>query len=412
MKTIIKSALIIDPRSTHRGKKRDILIENNIITKIAAKIEEKKAAIISEKNLCVSPGWIDLRANFRDPGDEYKEDLNSGLNAAKAGGFKTVLIMPSTNPPLDTKAQIEYVQRKATGHTVELLTTGTLSSGLEGKQLSEMFDMKQSGAVAFTDDKENVGTELMVRALDYSRNFDGLIISFPMDKGVNPGGMLHEGPTSVSIGLKGLSSASEEIRLSRDIELLRYCGGRLHVSLISTAGSVELIKKAKKDGLNITASIASHQLAFTDADMSTFDSNLKVLPPFRGESDRKALIKGLKDGVIDAICSDHSPEDHEHKVLEFEYANYGISSIQTSFAVAYEALKNTLSLEEIISKFTSGPAHVLKRELPAIKEGNSAALTVFATETEQTFGKKEWKSKSINSPFFNTKFNVRVVDVI
>jgi dihydroorotase len=295
---------------------------------------------------------------------------------------------------------------------VNLLTAGTLSSGLEGKQLSEMFDMKQSGAVAFTDDKENVGTELMVRALDYSRNFDGMIISFPMDKGVNPGGMLHEGPTSVSMGLKGLSSASEEIRLTRDIELLRYCGGRLHVSLISTAGSVELIKKAKKDGLNITASIASHQLAFTDADMSSFDSNLKVLPPFRGESDKKALIKGLKDGVIDAICSDHSPEDHEHKVLEFEYANYGISSIQTSFAVAYEALKNTLSLEEILSKFTTGPAHVLKSELPIIKEGNSAALTIFATETEQTFGKKEWKSKSINSPFFNTKFSVRVVDVI
>ena len=412
MKTIIKSALIIDPRSTHHGKKRDILIENNIITKIAAKIEEKKATIISEKNLCVSPGWIDLRANFREPGDEYKEDIASGLNAAKAGGFKTVLVMPSTNPPLDSKAQIEYVQRKANGHVVNLLTAGTLSSGLEGKQLSEMYDMKQSGAVAFTDDKENVGTELMVRALDYSRNFDGMIISFPMDKGVNPGGMLHEGPTSVSMGLKGLSSASEEIRLSRDIELLRYCGGRLHVSLISTAGSVELIKKAKKDGLNITASIASHQLAFTDADMSSFDSNLKALPPFRGESDKKALIKGLKDGVIDAICSDHSPEDHEHKVLEFEYANYGISSIQTSFAVAYEALKNTLSLEEILSKFTTGPANVLKSELPIIKEGNSAALTIFATETEQIFGKKEWKSKSINSPFFNTKFSVRVVDVI
>ena len=412
MKTIIKSALIIDPRSTHHGKKRDILIENNIITKIAAKIEEKKAAIISEKNLCVSPGWIDLRANFRDPGDEYKEDLNSGLNAAQAGGFKTVLIMPSTNPPLDTKAQIEYVLRKANNHKVTLLTTGALSSGIEGKQLAEMYDMKLSGAVAFTDDKENVGTELMVRALEYSKNFDGMIMSFPLDKGVNPGGMLHEGPTSVRMGLKGLSNASEEIRLMRDIELLRYCGGRLHVSLISTAGSVELIKKAKKDGLNITAAVASHQLAFTDADMSGFDSNLKVLPPFRSENDKKALIKGLKDGVIDAICSDHSPEDHEHKVLEFEYANFGISSLQTSFAVAYEALKNVMTLEEIVSKFTSGPSQVLKMELPAIKEGNPASLTVFATETEQTFGKKEWKSKSINSPFFDTKFSVRVVEVI
>lgn len=412
MKTIIKSALIIDPRSTHHGKKRDILIENNIITKIAAKIEEKKAAIISEKNLCVSPGWIDLRANFRDPGDEYKEDLNSGLNAAQAGGFKTVLIMPSTNPPLDTKAQIEYVLRKANNHKVTLLTTGALSSGIEGKQLAEMYDMKLSGAVAFTDDKENVGTELMVRALEYSKNFDGMIMSFPLDKGVNPGGMLHEGPTSVRMGLKGLSNASEEIRLMRDIELLRYCGGRLHVSLISTAGSVELIKKAKKDGLNITAAVASHQLAFTDADMSGFDSNLKVLPPFRSENDKKALIKGLKDGVIDAICSDHSPEDHEHKVLEFEYANFGISSLQTSFAVAYEALKNVMTLEEIVSKFTSGPSQLLKMELPAIKEGNPASLTVFATETEQTFGKKEWKSKSINSPFFDTKFSVRVVEVI
>ena len=223
MKTLIKSAIIVDPRSALHMKKRDLLIEDGVIIKIAAKIDEKKAEIIEAKGLHVSTGWIDLRAQFRDPGEEFKEDIFSGLDAAKEGGFKAVVVMPSTTPTVDTKAQVEYLLRKSESHVTSLLPTGTLSAAGEGKQLSEMFDMANAGAIAFTDDKSNVGTELMTRALEYASNFGGLIMTFPHDPGVNPGGMVNEGATSVKMGLKGISAFAEEIRLSRDIELLRYC---------------------------------------------------------------------------------------------------------------------------------------------------------------------------------------------
>ncbi|MFY7706749.1 MAG: dihydroorotase [Flavobacteriales bacterium] len=412
MKTLIKSALIIDPTSTHNGKKRDILIDKGIIIKIAASISDTKADIISGKNLCVSPGWIDLRANFRDPGDEHKEDLHSGLDAAEAGGFRFVVTMPSTNPVIDSKSQIEYITSRNAHHTVEVLPAGALSAKMEGKVLAEMYDMQQAGAVAFCDDKQNVSTEMMVRALEYAKNFHGLIMSFPYDGGVNPGGLINEGPSSVNTGMKGLSNTSEELRLMRDIELLRYTGGKLHVSLISTAQSVEFIRKAKKEKLNITCAIAAHQLAFLDSDLEAFDSNLKVLPPFRNAVDRKALIKGLKDGTIDAICSDHQPEDHEHKVLEFEYANFGISSIQTAFSVALTHLGDSIELPVLIEKFTTGPAKVLGMGISSIEEEYQAELTVFETETERTFGKKEWRSKSINSPFFDKTLKGNVIAVI
>lgn len=198
----------------------------------------------------------------------------------------------------------------------------------------------------------------------------------------------------------------------RDIELLRYTGGKLHVSLISTAQSVEFIRKAKKEKLNITCAIAAHQLAFLDSDLEAFDSNLKVLPPFRNAVDRKALIRGLKDGTIDAICSDHQPEDHEHKVLEFEYANFGISSIQTAFSVALTHLGDSIELPVLIEKFTTGPAKVLGMGISSIEEEYQAELTVFETETERTFGKKEWRSKSINSPFFDKTLKGNVIAVI
>jgi dihydroorotase len=412
MKTLIKSAIIVDPRSALHMKKRDLLIEDGVMIKIAAKIDEKKAEIIEAKGLHVSSGWIDLRAQFRDPGEEFKEDIFSGLDAAKEGGFKAVVVMPSTTPSIDTKTQVEYLLRKSESHVTSLLPTGTLSAAGEGKQLSEMFDMANAGAIAFTDDKSNVGTELMTRALEYSSNFDGLIMTFPHDPGVNPGGMVNEGATSVKMGLKGISTFAEEIRLSRDIELLRYCGGRMHVSLISTAGSVDLIRKAKRDGLQITAAVAAHQLMFTDEDVATFDSNLKVMPPLRSENDRKALIRGLKDGTIDAIVSDHSPEDHEHKVLEFEYANYGMSSIQTCFATANSALEKHLTTEQIIEKFTSGPARILGLELPVIEEGEDAFLTLFCPNETETFSKEKWRSKSINSPFINKPLTGKVIDVI
>lgn len=411
MKTLLKSATILDKRSPHNGKVRDVLIDKGKISAIAASLPEIKGRTIKSKGLCVSPGWIDMRANFRDPGFEFKEDLNSGTKAAAAGGFTRVLLMPSLLPVTDNKGAVEYLRRLNPVNGVQLLVAGSLSAGMEGKQMAELFDMSQSGAVAFTDDKQNVGTELMLRALEYTKNFNGLVLSFPLDRGVNPNGLMHEGVTSVSMGLRGLSHMSEEIKLSRDLDLLRYSGGKMHVSLISTARSVQMIRLAKKEGLKVTCGIAAHQLSFTDENMLGFDSNMKVMPPFRSKADHKALIDGLKDGTIDVICSDHSPEDIEHKKREFEDAEFGISSIQTAFNSIFQATEKNLDLAVIANALSVNPATILNQDLPVIEVGSEAELTVFSTGEDSVFDEKNWLSKSKHSPFYGKKLRGKVFEI-
>ncbi|MEY3398240.1 MAG: hypothetical protein RL220_834 [Bacteroidota bacterium] len=410
MKTLIKSVTILDKRSPHHGKKRDVLIEKGRITDIASTISNAKGRVIQDKELYLSPGWIDMQADFADPGYEFREELYSGTRAARAGGFTRVVLLPSVLPVADTKGAIEYLTRRSPLNGVHLLPAGALSEQMQGKQMAELFDMHLSGAVAFTDGKESVGTELLVRSLEYTRNFDGLVITFPLDKGVNPKGQMHEGKTSVSMGVKGLPGLSEEIRISRDLDLLRYAGGRLHISLISSARSVQLIRQAKKEGLNVTCGIAAHQLSFTDADMAGFDSNLKVLPPFRENSDIKAIIEGLKDGTIDVICSDHSPYDTEHKKREFEDASFGISGIQTAFNAILSSAKG-LPVERIADALSTRPAGILKVDLPVIDKGADAELTLFSTHGQTEFTDKTWMSRSRNSPFFNTTMPGRVIEV-
>jgi dihydroorotase len=408
MKTLLKSALILDPASVLHGKRRDILIQNGKITELASDIDESNVKTIASKGLCVSPGWIDLKANFCEPGFEFKENLRSGIDAATRGGFKSVVLMPSTLPVVDGKSGIEFVQMRTSKSAVRILQTGALSEKMEGKQLSEMFDMFSAGAIAFTDDKNNVSTELMSRALEYSKNFGGLVMSFPYDRGVSSHGQINEGNASVSLGMKGIPNVSEEMRIQRDIELLRYHGGRLHFNLISTSRSVDMIRKAKREGLNVTCAIAAHQLSFLDEDLKTFDTNLKVLPPFRTREDRKALIQGLKDNTIDAICSDHTPEDVEHKVREFEDASFGVSGIETAFCSAWSALEKSMSIDEVIAKFTAGPAMVLGETLGGISVGYDKGITVFSTDENTLFSKETWKSKSSNNPFITKELRGRV----
>ncbi|MBX7052279.1 MAG: dihydroorotase [Flavobacteriales bacterium] len=409
MKTLIKSALIHDPNSTHHGKRRDVLLDKGIIAQIGTGLADPKAKLIEGNGLMVTAGWIDLKANFCDPGVEYKEDLTSGMAAASRGGFRKVVLMPSTWPVIDSKATVEYILRNATHPQVEVMVAGSLSDKMEGKQLSEMYDMHSAGAIAFTDDKKNVGTELMSRALEYAKNFGGLIMSFPYEKSLSPHGQMNEGAVSVSLGMKGIPHVSEEMRVQRDLELLRYHGGRLHFMLISTSKSVELIRKAKKEGLQVTCSIAAHQLSFLDEDLRTFDSNYKVLPPFRTKEERKALIAGIKDGTIDAICSDHTPEDIEHKVREFEDAEFGISSIETAFPSAWTALSPHMDIADVIPLFTSGPAKILGISQPSISEGNPASITAFTPTETTAFSKDTWKSKSYNSPFLGKTLNGKVM---
>jgi dihydroorotase len=406
-RTLLSSVYVFDPTSKHHGKTRDVLLDKGKIVEIAAKIADLKATKIKVPGMCISPGWIDLAARFCDPGEEFKEDLHSGALAAKRGGFKRVVVLPNSISPADSKSQIEYITRANQHGPVTLLPAGSLSAKGEGKQLAEMADMATSGAVAFTDDKRSVSTELMTRALDYARNFGGLVFSFPMDLGVVPGGLMHEGAVSTSLGMKGIPHVAEELRLMRDISLLRYTGGELHVSLISTANSVNLIREAKEEGLNITCAVAAHQLCFTHADLQGFDSNLKVMPPFRTEEDLDALIEGLADGTIDAIVSDHTPEDTEHKDLEFEDANFGMSSIQTTFHSAYTALENKVDLDTLLHALTTGPASVLGVSVGALEAGCSD-YTVFSLSEDTRFDQSNWASKSKNSPYFGSTLRARI----
>jgi dihydroorotase len=395
MKVLLKSALIYDPTSQHHGKKRDLLLQGNRVLSIAPELSDSKARIVSGKSCIVSRGWTDLASRTGEPGTEYKEDFSSLKRAALKGGYCRTAVLPSTLPAVDSKSAIQFV-KSHTEAGIEMLAVGALSHQCEGKQLAEMYDMQQAGAVAFSDDRGNISTELMCRALEYSRNLKSVIMVLPWDRGLNGNGQMHEGAVSVSLGMKGLPSLSEEIRLQRDLELLRYCGGRIHFMLISTAKSVELIRKAKREGLAVTCAVAAHQLMFTDEDLRTFDSNYKVIPPFRGKDDRKALIAGLKDGTIDAIVSDHSPEDVEHKVREFEDANFGVSSIESSFCTAFTALEKYMTAEEVIEKFTTGPEHVLSLAAQPVSDGSY--VSIFNTAANTEFTANTWQSKSKNSP--------------
>jgi len=405
MKVLLKSALIYDPTSEHHSKKRDVLLQGNRIVSISPDIQDSRAKTIQAKGIVVSRGWTDLSARSGEPGAEYKEDLTSLRDAARRGGFARLAVLPSTRPAVDNKSAIHFINQHSEEST-EFIPIGALSQKLEGKQLAEMFDMQQAGAIAFSDDRGNIGTELMCRALEYSRNINSLIMVLPWDRGINGNGQMHEGPISVSLGMKGIPNQAEEIRVQRDIELLRYCGGRLHFMLISTARSVELIRKAKREGLQITCAVAAHQLLFTEENLTGFDSNFKVIPPFRSKDDRKALIAGLKDGTIDAIVSDHCPEDIEHKVREFEDASFGISSVEASFCSAFTALEKYMSLEEIIEKFTTGPEQILGIQSCPVSEG--AHVSIFNPESNTEFTSDTWVSKSKNSPLIGMRLRGEV----
>jgi len=409
MKYIIRQATIVDHLSSRDGKKKDILINNGIIEKIADKITDKADQEISIPGLHASPGWIDMQANFRDPGHEYKENLTSGSNAAAKGGFTGVCLQSSTEPTLDSKSQIEYVKKSAQNLSIHIYPIGAITTKREGKEMAELFDMNQAGAIAFSDDKRYVeNPKLLELALNYTKNFNGLIIHFADTPALSLKGMMHEGENSVFLGMKGIPAMAEEQGLSRDLYLAEYTQGKIHYNLLSSEGSTVLIKDAKKKKLHVTAGVAAHQLYFTDEVLKGFESIHKVNPPYRTKKDVDALINALKDGTFDTICSDHSPEDVENKNLEFEYARNGIINIQTAFAVANTSLKNKLTLQEIINKFAGNPRNILGLAPATIEEGMTAEITFFDPEATSVFDKETNASNSYNSPFFGVEFTGKV----
>lgn len=410
MRILIKSCKIVHTGSSHNGLEKDILIEDGIISKIEDSLNIEADQTITFKDLHVSSGWYDANVNFCDPGFEIKEDIASGLKAAESGGFTAVSVSPDTNPCLSNKTQIEYVLKSSVFSSVDIFPFGSITEQLQGEQLAELYDMSKSGAVAFMDGNRDVSAGIMYRALLYAQNFDGKIISFPYDQSLFGKGVVNEGKVSVQTGLKSIPSLSEHIRVQRDISLVEYTKGSLHFTGISTKESVDLIREAKKKGLAITADVYIMNLLFNDNEMLGFNSNMKVLPPLRGEEDRLALIAGIKDGTIDLVCSNHSPQNIENKELEFDLAEFGIIGIQTMFSLLCEI--EGLTIEEKIDCISAKARNVFGLKLVTIEEGALANLTLFSPSLEWTLTEDQIISKSKNTPFIDRQFNGKAIGTI
>ena len=414
MNILIKQATIVDSNNSHNGKVVDILIEKGVIKQIKKSItSEKGIKIIEGDNLHVSAGWLDMQVNFCDPGNEHKETLERGLKAAVKGGFTGVAVMSGTNPPLHNKAQIDYVVNKAKSNPVDVYPVGTLSYNQEGKDLSEMYDMQLSGAVAFSDYKKPIkDAGLILRALQYSNNINSFIITHCDDKTISHGGLMNEGVTSTRLGLKGMPALAEEIMLQRNIQILEYTGGKMHIPTISTIGSVELIKKAKAKKLNITCGVAAYNLFLDETELEGFDTNFKVNPPLRTKEDVDALKKAVADGIIDVIVSDHNPQDIESKDLEFDLADNGMVGLESCFGVANAALSSKASLESVVDTLTKNPRAILGLKEVSVKEGEEANLTIFNPGKKFVFDKSHIVSSSKNSGFIGKELKGEVIGII
>ncbi|MFB0496208.1 dihydroorotase [Mucilaginibacter sp. OAE612] len=406
MNLLIKSATILDPGSSFHQQVADILIENGVITRIGDDIDAD-AELFDAEGKYVSPGFFDLNCNVGELGLETKEDLRSGTVAAAAGGFTGIALMPNTQPPVHSKSEVEYLLNRSKGNLVDVYPLGTISQKREGKDLAEMYDMYQSGARAFTDGSRPVqDAGLMERALLYAQGFDALVFSYPEDTAIAGKAKVNEGEISTLLGMKGIPSLAEELMVARDLYLAEYTVSRIHFTTISTARSIELIREAKRKGIEVTCDVAAHHLVLTDEALLGFDSLYKVKPPLRTADDVAALIKGLKDGTIDAIVSQHTPHEIEFKDVEFEVAEYGIIGLQTAFSLA---LKAGLPVELIVEKLAVNPREILGVELPVIAEDEKANIVVFDTDTEWEYTAANNKSKSANSPYIGQRLKGKVL---
>ena len=406
MSIILKSAKVINAESKYNGTKQDILISEGKIVKIAKSISDKNARIIDIKDLHVSNGWFDSSVSFGEPGFEERETIENGGIVASKSGFTDVVLNSNTNPVIDSQAGISFVKSKNSSCNIHPLGALTISS--ESKEMAELFDMKNAGAVGFYDYKKPIiNSNLLKISLQYSQAFNSLIMSFPLDKSIAKNGIINEGEISVNYGIKGIPNFSEEIQINRDLHILEYTGGNLHIPTISTKKSLDLIKKAKEKGLNVTCSVAIHNLTFNEAKLKDFDTRFKVLPPLRTEKDRLALVKGVKDGVIDLVTSDHCPIDVENKKTDIDNAEYGTIGLESFFG----SLLNLFTLEETIKILTRG-RKLFNIENFDFKEGSEARLSLFKISKEFEFSKSHIKSKSKNSAFLGTKMKGYPIGII
>jgi dihydroorotase len=408
MKLIIRQATIIDSLSSYHLQTVDLKINGNTIEEIGTVlVTSSDYQEIKLKNVHVSPGWFDSSVSLGEPGYEERETIENGLQVAAKSGFTAIALQPNTFPVLDNQAQIRFVKEKAREHAVEVFPIGSLTKNAEGKDLAELFDMKRAGAIAFGDyGKAITNANLLKIGLQYGQDFEGLVLSFPQDDSIKGNGVVHEGIVSTRLGLKGIPALAEELRIARDLFLLEYTGGKLHIPTISTVKSVELIRNAKSNGLAVTCSVAVHHLILTDEKVDGFDTRFKVSPPLRDNFHLKALIDGVLDNTIDMITSDHNPIDIEHKKMEFDLAKNGTIGLESTFG----ALQKILPTEVIIAKLTNGK-RVFGIEQNTIQVNQTANLTFFNPKTEWVFTKENIFSKSKNSAFLGQKMSGKVYGI-
>jgi len=409
MEILLRQVKIIDPSSPFHQQTTDILIDNGIIKDIGP-VDNSSAQQINIEGLYVSAGWLDVFSNFCDPGFEYKETLETGANAAAAGGYTDVMIIPNTNPVVHNKAGVEYIVQRSRGFVVNIHPVAAITKNAEGKELAEMYDMHQSGAVAFSDGTSSIQSSgVLVKALQYLKAIDKVVIQLPDDKSINPSGLVNEGIISTQLGLPGKPSIAEEVMIARDIELVKYTDSKIHFTGISTAKSIERIRQAKDQGLSVTCSVTPYHLCFTDEDLVEYDTNLKVNPPLRMKEDQQALKQALLDGTIDCIATHHLPQDIDHKIVEFEYAHFGMLGLETSFAVIRTCFPE-LGLEKVIDLLSNKPRSIFDLQTSTINKNSQACLTLFLPDRK--WAVDDLHSKSKNSPFIGKELTGKPVGII
>jgi dihydroorotase len=398
VKLLIKNARIIEPGNPLNGQRMDLLVHDGRIDQIAPSLSLTADKIIEADDLHVSPGWVDIFAHFGEPGYEEKETIESGSNAALAGGYTDVFLVPNNTPVTDDKSGVEYLKQSARNNPVQIHPIGAITKSTEGKELAELYDMHRSGAVAFSDGTKSIqAAGLLLKALQYVKAIQAPIIQLPDDRSIQPQGLMHEGITSTQIGLPGRPDISESIQANRDIVLNKYTDSNLHLTGISSAATVDCIRNGKKEQAGLTCSVTAHHLMFSEEDMMGYNTLLKSNPPFRTQSDRQALIHAIHDGVIDCLASHHFPHEPDRKVCEFEQASNGMIGLETTFAIVRTAMPD-LPLDKIIALIACNPRKIFALPNATIASGEIACLTLFDPNREWLVEESSLRSRSKNSP--------------
>lgn len=413
MKVLIQQATIVAPSSPYNGLIKDILIDKGVIADMGDQLSDTEAQVIAQPGLHVSIGWMDIFAHFCDPGLEYRETLETGAAAAAAGGFTDVMVLPNTNSAVHNKSQVEYIVQKAKALPVNIYPIGAVTKNAEGNELAEMYDMQQSGALAFGDGINAIqNSGLLIKALQYVKTFDGTIIQIPDDRSIGAHGLMNEGIVSTQLGLPGKPMMGEELIVARDIKLARYADSRLHFTGVTSPKSLEYIKRAKEGGIKVTCSVTPYHLFFNEEDLRTYDTNLKVNPPLRDANSQAALLQALLDGTVDCIASHHIPYNYDNKVCEFEYAKNGMTGLESLFGAVLSMVNGEWSIGTLVEKLSVAPRKIFGLPVPVIEKGAAASLTLFNPDTAYVFDETMIRSKSKNSAFVGKPLKGKVIGIV